>query len=162
MFPINKHPCLHQRYTAAWQTQNLHTLSMFLLIPPHGKFKICIPYQCFFLPRRVANAKYQYFLPSDLQYLHTLSLFRSCHVAWQTQNGIPYHAFALRNFSRSSKLTHPIIVSVLPRRLGIPNATRYSRKAANMTSSPVFANAKQFLYTKEGRLRDPGLPTSTC
>ena len=47
-------------------------------------------------------------------------MFLSCHAAGQTQIGIPYHAFALRNFLRVSKLIHPITVSVLPRRVANP------------------------------------------
>ena len=92
LFPINKHPRLHQLYPAAGQTQNLHTLSTFLLIPPHGKFKICIPYQCFFLPRRGANSNltpYQCFFSSrcmaNSKYAYPLSV-SSCHAAGPMQN----------------------------------------------------------------------------
>ena len=89
LFPINKHLLPHQLSPHRGSNQKRHTLSMFLSIPPNGEFKMCTPYQCFFLPRRGANAKYQCFLLSwrlaNSKFAHPISV-SSWTTAGQTQN----------------------------------------------------------------------------
>ena len=82
-------------------------ISMFLVILTLGEFKICTPYQCFFLPRRGANAKYQWFI------LHPLTLFPI------NKHRLPHQPSP--HSRRKPKKAHPINVSFNPAEWRIQN-----------------------------------------
>ena len=101
-----------------------HTLSRFCVMQLLAIIKIDTTYHCFRLATSRGKLKmacpitFLSYAPfRDPPMLHELSMFASCRVAWQNQIGKRHLRFALYIFLRLSKMTHPIPVSVLSRRV---------------------------------------------